>query len=687
MNFLDSTIMNDSFILHHITDLDIRLLFFISHFFAEMGFLSLFSLFQNIPNISVHSGTNITKIIPEPYKIHYYKGRWHFPDELSICSTNNFQESSLALEYFANVVKDHFDREVATGKCHQSLSASRTNFIIAEDKTIPEEGYQISITQSSGVKISASSLSGFFYAAKTLDQIIDQDKTMQHMLIDDKPRFRYRGLMLDVCRHFFNTSTIMDVLTEMSHYKLNKFHWHLTEDQAWRIEIKKHPKLTEIGSIRKASPQNGDRHILDDEPYGPYFFTQEEIREIIEFAKKLHIQIIPEIEMPGHALAALSAYPQFSCTGGPFEPRCFWGVDPDVFCAGNDEAIKFLEEVLDEVVQLFDSPFIHIGGDECPKKRWHNCSKCQKRMKDFNLANEEELQSWFVKHFEKYLSQKGRRIIGWDEILQGGVAESAVVMSWHGTKLGLQAANAGHEVIMTPVSHCYFDFYQIPNDKYEYIGGLTTVNKVYSLNPTEGLPPDKEKFILGVQANLWTEHVRTRDEVMWKIFPRLLALSEVAWTANENKDWNIFYNKLKFAHIKKLKQNEIIAAPIDKVPIGHFHTRNQYAVRTFEYDATLTCPINSTYRVIVELTKGSANVYSVFIFDEENLVGMNETHFQLNERYQFEAYYEVNVTNKMKYHEMTLKCEFECLKESCDGNIYMDFYYENPEREKFYDLL
>uniref|UniRef100_A0AAU6WVV5 beta-N-acetylhexosaminidase n=1 Tax=Chryseobacterium endophyticum TaxID=1854762 RepID=A0AAU6WVV5_9FLAO len=329
-------------------------------------------------------------------------------------------------------------------------------------------------------------------------------------------------------------------------YKLNTFHWHLTDDQGWRIEIKKYPKLTQIGSKRKESMIGVYvDNTFDGKPYGPYFYTQDQIRDVVKYAQDRHITVVPEIEMPGHALAALSAYPELACTKGPFEPATKWGVFDDVFCP-KEETFTFLENVLNEVMQLFPSQYIHIGGDECPKTRWKECAHCQELIKKYNLKDEHGLQSYFIQRIEKYVNSKGRKIIGWDEILEGGLAPNAAVMSWTGIKGGVEAAKSGHFAVMTPGAYCYFDHYQgDPATEPNAFGGFTPLDKVYSYQPVpEELNVTQSKYILGVQANLWTEYILDFKQVQYMIFPRMLALSEVAWGTSDAKNYKEFERRV-----------------------------------------------------------------------------------------------------------------------------------------------
>jgi hexosaminidase len=413
--------------------------------------------------------------------------------------------------------------------------------------------HRITIDRS-GVEISAATAEGIFHGIQTILQLIHASKASEESHIglpfceiSDTPRFQWRGMHLDVCRHFFTKDEVKRYIDYLALYKMNTFHWHLTEDQGWRIEIKKYPKLTEIGAWRNGSMvgRYSDNNI-DSVRYGG-FYTQEEIKEVVAYAAERHISVVPEIEMPGHALAALAAYPELSCAGGPFEVGKSWGVFDDVYCAGNEEVFTFLENVLDEVVALFPSTYIHIGGDECPKTRWKECAKCQQRITDEGLKDEHELQSYFIQRMERYLNGKGKKIIGWDEILEGGLAPNAAVMSWRGESGGIAAAEAGHEVVMSPGNPCYFDHYQHPNKENEpiAIGGLNTLESVYNYQPIPAeLSKNRHDFILGAQANVWSEYMTSFAQVEYMALPRMAAMAEVLWSESDRKEYSDFLERL-----------------------------------------------------------------------------------------------------------------------------------------------
>lgn len=372
--------------------------------------------------------------------------------------------------------------------------------------------------------------------------------------IKDQPRYAYRGMHLDVCRHFMPVEFIEKYIDNLALHKFNRFHWHLTEDQGWRIEIKKYPKLTEVGAWRSASQTGAYSEQRFDSLRHGGFYTQEEARHIVAYAAKRGITVIPEIEMPGHSLAALAAYPDLSCTGETFHVAHGWGVFEDVYCAGNPEVYSFLEGVLDEIMEIFPSPLIHIGGDECPKTRWETCAKCQTEMARYSLKNEHELQSHFITRMERYLNSHGRNIIGWDEILEGGLAPNAAVMSWRGVSGGTQAASMEHQVVMTPGKPLYFDHYQFnPDEEPLAIGGFNSLADVYGFNPVEAVPEEYQVYILGAQANVWTEYMETADHVEHMVQPRASALSEVLWLGEKRPGEDAAFRRAMEYHVKRLK--------------------------------------------------------------------------------------------------------------------------------------
>lgn len=439
-----------------------------------------------------------------------------------------------------------------------SVIANVVRLTSAGSEAMPEGGYHISITPNSVTVIGKGA--GLFYGIQTLIQLMPSKAAVAKLPcveIDDYPRFGYRGLHLDVSRHFFSVEFVKKYIDLMAAYKLNNFHWHLTDDQGWRIEIKKYPRLTEVGS-KRARTLIGNYHDTypfqyDNVPYGGYY-TQDQIKDVVKYAAERYINVIPEIDMPGHSEAAVTAYPELSCDPkGNYKVGESWGGFPDIYCP-TEYTFGFIEDVLTEVMALFPSKYIHIGGDEVDKTAWRRSAFCQKLIKKLKLKNEEGLQSYFVQRIEKFVNSKGRSIIGWDEILQGGLAPNATVMSWTGESGGITAAQQKHNVIMTPGAWMYFDKAQA-NSYMEplSIGGYVPLAKVYSYNPVSGaLTPDQQKYIMGVQANIWTEYIATEDKVEYMLLPRLLALSEIAWTPLANKNYADFAGTRVPAHLGKL---------------------------------------------------------------------------------------------------------------------------------------
>jgi hexosaminidase len=418
------------------------------------------------------------------------------------------------------------------------------------------ESYRLDVTPN-GAAIVAGDSAGLFYAMQTLEQLRNAGGPIRSIHIEDAPRFRYRGMHLDVSRHFMPVEFVKRHIDLMSRFKFNTFHWHLTDDQGWRIPIDKYPRLTEVGGCRKETVFDRSARTGDGTPHCG-FYTKDEIRDVIAYARQRFVTIIPEIEMPGHAKAALAAYPEFACTPGPFEVRTTWGVDEDVFCP-KEETFRFIEDVLTEVAALFPGPYIHIGGDEVPKTRWRASPIAQEVMRRENLADPAALQSWFIRRVERIVVARGKRMIGWDEILEGGLAPEATVMSWRGTAGGIAAARENHDVIMSPGSHLYFDALQ-GDAKTEPLafGGPLPIERVYEFDPVpDSLTPDQAKHILGAQANLWTEYMKTPSHVEYMAWPRALALAEVVWSPKASRSWTSFNARLPWAlrNLDRLKVN------------------------------------------------------------------------------------------------------------------------------------
>lgn len=429
--------------------------------------------------------------------------------------------------------------------------------VFVMDNSLKPESYSLDIKPKAAV-VRASDYNGFFYAIQTMKQLLPAsiygptpDPEHKFILpcgtVRDTPRFSYRGMHLDCGRHFWSVDEVKKYLKAMSMYKLNRFHWHLTEDQGWRIEIKKYPLLTDKGSMRKGSQVRYNFSEHDGIPYGQgMYYTQDEIRDVVAYAETLGIEIIPEVDLPGHMLAALAAYPWLGCTGGPYEVATQWGVFPDVLCPGKESTFEFLEDVLSEIADLFPSRYFHIGGDECPKDRWEACPHCQARIAELGLKDsdkftkEQQLQAYVTNRMQKFLSTKGKKIIGWDEILEGDLEDGATVMSWRGVEGGIEAASKGFDAIMTPAHFCYFDYAQHEDMELEpiSIGSGHTIEVCYSYEPLDGSAPGTDEHIIGVQANLWTEYITEDRQLEYMLLPRLLALSEVQWCPKGSKDWD-----------------------------------------------------------------------------------------------------------------------------------------------------
>ena len=504
----------------------------------------------------IQTHAQILPLIPLPNRIQMVAGTFSINENTVIFANNSSNEANYLQQYLSENYGLKIKIVYEVNKVNNVIS-----FLIAPAKidVNDKEKYQLNI-DSNSIKIFALDNAGIFYGIQSLIQLLPIEKSrnlnIPCLQINDGPRYQWRGMHLDCSRHFFTKNEVKKYIDYLAMYKLNVFHWHLVDDQGWRIEIKKYPFLTKIGSKRKATligkptfdslgnPSANDKY---DSTLYEGFYTQNDIKEIVAYAKNRHITVLPEIEMPGHSLAALAAYPQYACNAGPFETFSRWGVSDDVYCAGNEETFVFLENILKEVMSLFPSKYIHIGGDECVKTKWKSCEKCQNRKLNEHLKNEEELQSYFITRIEKYVNANGRQIIGWDEILEGGLAPNAAVMSWRGINGGIAAAKQNHYVVMSPGRPCYFDHYQSKDKVAEpmAIGGFNPLDAVYNYNPTpDSLNANEQKFIMGAQANVWTEYITNFSQVEYMALPRMSALSEVLWTNMENKNFTDFKERL-----------------------------------------------------------------------------------------------------------------------------------------------
>jgi hexosaminidase len=481
-------------------------------------------------------------IVPMPTSITEGKGSLNMMQSIVFSYKKQAGDGGIAL--FKKYLTSDFGITRIIDNDYNKNIATRIN--IEFDNTQKNDGYTLDVNQNS-IKIKGNE-KGVFYAFETLKQLFTKNNnriSLPICSIKDEPRFSYRGMHLDVSRHFFDVAYVKKYIDYLATYKYNTFHWHLTDDQGWRIEIKKYPNLTKVGGCR-------DRTLIgrygsgkyDDKKYCEYY-TQAQIKEIVQYATSRYITVIPEIEMPGHSTAALASYPFLGCTKGPYKTMDTWGVLDDVYCAGNDSTFTFIQNVLNEVMPLFPAPYIHIGGDECPKARWKKCAACQKRIKENNLKDEDALQSYFIQRIEKFVNSKGKKIIGWDEILEGGLAANATVMSWRGEAGGIEAAKDGHDVIMTPGSHCYLDHSQTRNEDSLTIGSFLPLDKIYNYEPIPAvLTPNQQTHVLGAQGNVWTEYIPNTSKLEYMIFPRMIALSEALWTSKENKSWADFEKRL-----------------------------------------------------------------------------------------------------------------------------------------------
>ncbi|MFK2346970.1 beta-N-acetylhexosaminidase [Bacteroides fragilis] len=450
-------------------------------------------------------------------------------------------------DFLATFIKEMTGTEVRVSDKEKSSNA----IILAVDSTMGHpEGYKLQITPEK-VLLTGGSEAGVFYGIQTIHKalpILKDGKVAAALpagTVTDFPRFRYRGFMIDVGRHFFPVSYLKQMIDLMALHNINYFHWHLTEDQGWRIEIKKYPKLTEIDSKRDSTIIDWETKKFDGKPHSG-FYTQDEAREIVRYAADRFITVVPEIDLPGHTTAALASYPELGCTGGPYKVLCSFGVFPDVLCAGNDQTLQFTKDVLDEIMDIFPSEYIHIGGDECPKSRWEKCPKCQAKIKELGIkalpkhSKENQLQTYFMSELEKEINAHGRRMLGWDEVLEGGLTPNSTIMSWRGIQGGIEAARQHHDVIMTPIQRLYFS-----NPRINKMTGFEWMNRVYNFEPVPAELTDAEKkFVIGTQGCIWTEWTADSTKMEWQILPRMAALSEIQWTLPEHKNFERFMERL-----------------------------------------------------------------------------------------------------------------------------------------------
>ena len=489
-------------------------------------------------------------IVPYPNDVKMGKGYFELSSATKIIYGKGTEKlASYFKEQVINLTGLSLKVELYDGK-NPLLNKNNIQLFLNDDASF-KEGYTLQISKTT-IDLKAKESALLFNGIQTLLQLLPVKKSAEsisipQLFIKDSARFAYRGMHLDVSRHFFPVAFIKKYIDLLAMHKYNTFHWHLTDDQGWRIEIKKYPLLTQIGSCRDQTLiGNYGSNKYDGTKYCG-FYTQEQVKEIVQYATDRFITVIPEIEMPGHAVAALTSYPYLGCTKGPYKTMETWGISEDVFCAGNDSTYTFVEDVLKEVMELFPSKLIHIGGDECPKVRWKTCPVCQQKIKKENLKDEHELQSYFVKRIEKFVNSKGKNIIGWDEILEGGLAPNATVMSWRGIEGGIAAAKQGNNVVMTPGSHCYFDHSQSSNEDSITIGSYLPLEKVYEFEPVPAtLSANETKRILGAQGNVWTEYMTNESKVEYMVLPRIAALAEVLWSTTGKRNFADFEKRLPF---------------------------------------------------------------------------------------------------------------------------------------------
>ncbi len=530
--------------------------------------------------LSCKTEVPVPEIIPQPEEITVNEGVFKIAGAPVVIGEGIPEAAVKAINDFSAQV------ELVSGKKTKE-GAPAVSYVLNDN--LGAEAYALNVKKD-GVTVEASDFNGFFYAIQTMKQMLPAGIygsapakgkwVLPCVSIMDSPRFAYRGLLLDCCRHFFPVEEVKKVINLMSIHKMNRLHWHLTEDQGWRIEIKKYPRLTEVGAWRNGT-QIFRRGETDGVRYGG-FYTQDELREVVAYAAERGVTIIPEVDLPGHMIAALASYPELGCTGGPYEVMQYWGVHKDVLCVGKEETFTFLEDVLTEVMDIFPSEYINIGGDECPKVRWESCPLCQKRIKQLGLKDkdgfkkEHYLQNYVTARIQKFINDHGRKIIGWDEILEGDLAEGATVMSWRGTKGGIKAVSKGFDVVMSPNTYCYIDYYQTKErDKEPYrIGKYLPLEKVYGYEPMEGMPENGEEHILGVQCNLWAEFLKTEVDLEYQLLPRMSAISEVGWIPKGTKDFDRFrasldhmkdiYEQLGFTYCKA--QWGLVGLPGHEIP-------------------------------------------------------------------------------------------------------------------------
>lgn len=671
-------------------------------------------LFSLLAAATLTAETSEPAIIPAPQKMEISKGQFRLSPDVHIVVD---RDSGDTAQYLATKLR------ASTGYPLLIL----TNAELSPEKAVIQitmkgakadlgpEGYELNVTPDA-VEITAPAQAGLFYGAQTFLQLLPPQIFASAPVtnvaweipftvhIEDQPRFKWRGFMLDVSRHFFPKEDVKRVLDEMAMHKLNTFHWHLTDDQGWRIEIKKYPRLTEVGAWRKQSKFPQSRDEADNEEkdnynpawsvapptaYGPDgryggFYTQDDVREIVAYAAARHITVVPEIEMPGHAVAALAAYPQLSCDGGPYSTEIKTGVNRGVFCVGNDEVFKFLDDVLTEVFQLFPDKYIHVGGDEVnaavKKSTWGVCPSCQARMKAEGFTNLDQLQGWFTGQIGKFVNEHGKTLIGWSEIADAPLPQNAAVMDWIGG--AVQTATNGHDVVMTPTRYCYFDYYQSLDHGTEppAIGGFLPLDRVYSFEPVPaGLPSQFQSRILGGQANLWTEYVPSLAHAEYMMFPRLCALAEVDWSPKGARDWDTFKERLQ-SHELRLDQLGVNYRRDLSVKIGAWSPAqliSNAAATNLEWDVTPHIKESGQYRITFQYTRGGGLVINSVSLLEDEAVVATDAHAGYAARNPTRPVYVLNSTRK-ESAKYTLRASVAGADSS--GTVSLVFWQPNKTR-------
>lgn len=589
---------------------------------------------------------NAISLIPHPKSLEIKEGRATIDYGAYLLTDNRFSQ-------IASIIKEEFD---AATTIKLSGNNFPIQFIYLESAS--DEGYRLNVTQE-GIKIFAKSPAGAFYGYQTLKQLFPVDffksngsvssMELPCLSIADEPRFAWRGLHLDCCRYFHSVEAVKHYLDIMALHKMNTFHWHLTDDQGWRIEIKKYPKLTSVGAFRKETMKGHFLHKMgyDGTPHGG-FYTQEEAKEIVEYAAKRFITIVPEFELPGHAQAAIAAYPEFGNSEKPLEVYTTWGVIPHIFNV-EDRTLEFFKDVLDEIMEIFPGQYIHIGGDEAPKAEWKSSPSAQARIKSEGLKNEEELQGWIVKYIDEYVSKHNRRILGWDEILDGNPSKSATVMSWRGESGGIRASQLGHDVVMAPNTYCYFDYYQKKGGEPLAIGGFIPIKKVYAWEPCSDKIPEKyHKHIIGAQANIWCEYIKNIEHAIYMAWPRACALSEVQWCDPKTKDFNRFERNMK-KHLLRLALAgfEVKFDPSSQQTLS-YNITGEKTTLTFDLPASN----NGLYQIFFTANSGDPiEIEEAKLLQDQNVID-SEIHYGYSGRFDQGSMYTLNAKAASKEGEL-----------------------------------